>query len=95
MQGGTLGQTASGLDDSDDEGDAGESREVELAAEKLYVITEGPKWECATEPIRVLVGKPERKSKYSGMKQFITYEVESKVRIDKATAQTYNIIMTV
>lgn len=35
----------------------------------------GPKWESSGEPLRITVGRPEKRSKFSGIKQFISYEV--------------------
>lgn len=43
-------------------------------------IVVGPRWESDVEPLRIAVRNPQRDSKLSGMKQFITYEVFSDVR---------------
>ncbi|XP_004363489.1 hypothetical protein CAOG_03761 [Capsaspora owczarzaki ATCC 30864] len=45
--------------------------------EKPYRIIEGPRWEHTSWPVTVMVSKPEKKSKYSGMKQFTSYNVTS------------------
>ena len=42
-------------------------------------IVVGPRWESDVEALRITVQNPQKDSKLSGMKQFITYEVLSDV----------------
>ena len=50
-----------------------------LNSQHRCTIVVGPKWESDVEPLTITVRNPQKDSKLSGMKQFITYEVLSNV----------------
>jgi hypothetical protein len=42
-------------------------------------IQEGPSWKPDVDPVRVTIGDPETKSKFAGIKSFVTYTVTPSV----------------